>query len=338
MQQIQCTCSALAVAMLAAPALASGGCPEDIDGDGQIGFGDVLAVLTSWSLPSASPDVGVPADIDGDGVVGRLDLALVLALLFGSCGDDGGEGTVSHAIVAIDNTAGNAEDGFAGGVTDFTFDLLVTVTGTSEWTTCEATALIDAQLGQFYQHPIQAGDSKPPPSALFIVFPALEFDSYFCATTVIPPGGAGLPPDIIGLDPTTETDQEVSAMWADVIEPGAGAFTIARYTLRLGGEPENPIEVVIAGSEPDKVLLASISGTSTHSATGSKLVPFAFDLVTAAGSGDLDANGLVDAADLATLLGDWGPTVECPPFLPADLDHDCDVDAADLAMLLGAWS
>ena len=53
---------------------------------------------------------------------------------------------------------------------------------------------------------------------------------------------------------------------------------------------------------------------------------------------DLDADGDVDAADLAELLAAWGPTVPCPPFDPADFDTDCDVDAADLAELLAAWA
>jgi hypothetical protein len=46
---------------------------------------------------------------------------------------------------------------------------------------------------------------------------------------------------------------------------------------------------------------------------------------------DLDANGSVDAADLAVLLGAWGGTGA------PDLDASGAVDAADLAVLLGAW-
>jgi len=53
--------------------------------------------------------------------------------------------------------------------------------------------------------------------------------------------------------------------------------------------------------------------------------------------GDLDGDGDVDAADLAQLLGTWGPYEPCPPFIPADLDLDCAVGAFDLAILLGNW-
>ena len=51
---------------------------------------------------------------------------------------------------------------------------------------------------------------------------------------------------------------------------------------------------------------------------------------------DVDGDGDVDAADLAILLGSWGP---CPPEddCPADLNRDGVVDAFDLAFLLGSW-
>ena len=49
--------------------------------------------------------------------------------------------------------------------------------------------------------------------------------------------------------------------------------------------------------------------------------------------GDLDGSGAVGAADLAILLGSWGPN----PGHPADLDGDGDVGGEDLAILLGAW-
>jgi Concanavalin A-like lectin/glucanases superfamily/Proprotein convertase P-domain len=46
--------------------------------------------------------------------------------------------------------------------------------------------------------------------------------------------------------------------------------------------------------------------------------------------GDLNADGVVDAADLASLLGAWGTA-------GADLDGNGMTDAADLSVLLGAW-
>ncbi|MCH8851767.1 MAG: hypothetical protein IID41_03845 [Planctomycetes bacterium] len=49
--------------------------------------------------------------------------------------------------------------------------------------------------------------------------------------------------------------------------------------------------------------------------------------------GDFDGSGDVGAADLAVLLGSWGPCPGCP----ADLDEDAIVGASDLAILLGSW-
>lgn len=48
---------------------------------------------------------------------------------------------------------------------------------------------------------------------------------------------------------------------------------------------------------------------------------------------DLNGDGVVNAADLAMLLGSWGPCAACP----ADLDGDGVVTSADLAALLGSW-
>ncbi len=45
----------------------------DIDGDGMVGFSDILAVLAAWG-----PCAGCPADLDGDGMVGITDLLIVL--------------------------------------------------------------------------------------------------------------------------------------------------------------------------------------------------------------------------------------------------------------------
>lgn len=48
---------------------------------------------------------------------------------------------------------------------------------------------------------------------------------------------------------------------------------------------------------------------------------------------DLDFDGVVNASDLAVLLGAWGPN----PLHPADFDGNGAVNASDLAVLLGNW-
>jgi hypothetical protein len=49
--------------------------------------------------------------------------------------------------------------------------------------------------------------------------------------------------------------------------------------------------------------------------------------------GDLNGNGSVESADLAILLGDWGPCVA----IAADFTLDGNVNAEDLSILLGSW-
>jgi hypothetical protein len=57
-------------------------CPADLDGDGQVGFADLLIVLEAWGSCPAEPPC--PADIDSDTVVGFGDL-LALLTAWGAC-------------------------------------------------------------------------------------------------------------------------------------------------------------------------------------------------------------------------------------------------------------
>lgn len=58
------------------------------------------------------------------------------------------------------------------------------------------------------------------------------------------------------------------------------------------------------------------------------------DLGSAPCLADLNGDGVVDGADLAAMLGAWGP---CSGSCPADITGDGTVGGADLAALLGAW-
>ncbi len=54
--------------------------PEDLDGDGRVGVGDLLALLGAWgACPSCDDPASCPADLDGDCSVGLADLLLLLA-------------------------------------------------------------------------------------------------------------------------------------------------------------------------------------------------------------------------------------------------------------------
>lgn len=69
-------------AALDAVALQTFGCPTgvfgDIDGDGSVGIGDLLALLAAWG-PCPNPPAECPSDLNGDGTTGISDLLAVLA-------------------------------------------------------------------------------------------------------------------------------------------------------------------------------------------------------------------------------------------------------------------
>ena len=48
--------------------------PGDLNGDGVVGFPDLIALLSEWGLCS-----GCPADLDGNGEVGFTDLVILLS-------------------------------------------------------------------------------------------------------------------------------------------------------------------------------------------------------------------------------------------------------------------
>ncbi|MHC5008209.1 MAG: hypothetical protein ACYTGF_12700, partial [Planctomycetota bacterium] len=67
---------------MALPAVAGGPavpCPWDLDGDGDVGVTDFLALLAAWG-----PNPGDPADFDGDDIVGITDFLALLAA-WGPC-------------------------------------------------------------------------------------------------------------------------------------------------------------------------------------------------------------------------------------------------------------
>ncbi len=94
--------------------------------------------------------------------------------------------------------------------------------------------------------------------------------------------------------------------------------------------PEGVFFVPASASPIDSAILLvanEISGT---------LSVYAVEPVCGVDLGDLNDDCTIDGADLAILLGSWGP---CPRgACEADLDADGTVNAADLAILLGQWS
>ena len=54
-------------------------------------------------------------------------------------------------------------------------------------------------------------------------------------------------------------------------------------------------------------------------------------------SGDLDCNGIINGADLGSLLANWGPCPGGTPGCPGDLNNSGIVDGADLGTMLSNW-
>jgi hypothetical protein len=54
-------------------------------------------------------------------------------------------------------------------------------------------------------------------------------------------------------------------------------------------------------------------------------------------TGDLDCNGIINGADLGSLLANWGPCPGGTPGCPGDLNNSGIVDGADLGTMLSNW-
>jgi hypothetical protein len=77
----------------------------------------------------------------------------------------------------------------------------------------------------------------------------------------------------------------------------------------------------------------SISDSPDNSITEAGIDDFSVSMVTCTNPcvGDLDANSVVNGADLGMLLAAWGNSGS------GDLDGNGSVDGADLGTLLAAW-
>lgn len=122
----------------------------------------------------------------------------------------------------------------------------------------------------------------------------------------------------------------VTAALASGMDGGGGQYSITAHDFASGGGTSESVSYSVAGVSG--VWQAGVSTSTTYAVAGGFL--------EAAGQGgprmpacpaDVTEDGVVDGADLATLLGNWaGDGV-------GDLDRSGAVDGADLATLLGAW-
>ncbi|MDY7109304.1 MAG: hypothetical protein SYC29_11780 [Planctomycetota bacterium] len=321
--------------------LADHGCEEppecvgDVDNDGDTDFNDILALLTDWGCP------------DGDG----------------SC-DEPGSGLILISAVDVDNSSvGPGDDPnepvFDGGVTHFTFDIRVDVEEGEDWGAAGSHSLIIDPVAEFFVHSVDL-EGHPPDPAMFAVWPALEFDSYWCAPTEIPPGGAGSDPPGLWVETWTPTEL-TTEVWLDLQLTEGGPYTIARHTIIVPpGGAETPPAIVAAGSGGETPIIATVTGWVTNASYEPGCEDFEFDILHCGpdsdedGFGDdcdncpdhynpeqtdCDNDGIGDvcaiAEGLAEDLNENGIPDHCE--CPADFDDDWDTDTADLLILLGEW-
>lgn len=98
--------------------------------------------------------------------------------------------------------------------------------------------------------------------------------------------------------------------------------------------PPTPLPLpTLNGETANLILNGTITGANGSSESDLSIVADGVEKSGPSVPGDLDGNGVVDGADLAILLTDWGQS-----GVPADLNGDGVVDGGDLAVLLSNWS
>lgn len=111
-----------------------------------------------------------------------------------------------------------------------------------------------------------------------------------------------------------------------ILATAAGSSSTINGYNRSSGYLERTYRVYPADAPSATAIV--VAPPSSTDANGN-LIPDSCEAVV----GDLNGDGRVNAADLATLLAAWGPCVGCA----ADLNGDGAVNAGDLAILLAAW-
>jgi len=127
--------------------------------------------------------------------------------------------------------------------------------------------------------------------------------------------------------PDIAPDDATRVLRTDIAQPGADAPSVVFYRVVNGGHA-----IPVLADDPQTPLPESI-GLRSHDVRGvdEAWAFFQAHLPATSGTPDLDADGAVGPADLATLLASWGAQGH------ADLDADRDIGSADLGILLAAW-
>jgi hypothetical protein len=124
---------------------------------------------------------------------------------------------------------------------------------------------------------------------------------------------------------------------ADVPQPATGVWLNYEVPLVPAAFHLNTTTGATPSSAQFESALASLASIRISAEFGSEQGEETVDLDSVVLVGpcpaDINGDGVVDASDLAIVLGAWGSTSD----LTTDLDYSGVTDASDLAVLLGAW-
>ncbi|MFG0253277.1 MAG: dockerin type I domain-containing protein [Phycisphaerales bacterium JB038] len=313
----------------------------DLDGNGIVEKVDMGILLAAFGWADGDPWYNPQADIDADGDVDQTDLAWFM-INFGCpywidcipC-EPRGSGTIDLDLVEVDNS--NVQPGdddyapnFGGGVTHFTFDLVVTISPDNDWTTQSSLVHLTSDEVVFFNH--EFGGDYPPMEALWQYFPALEFDSFYA-----------VPPDfneMIRFAFVESTSSTAEAVWFNDYRHADDVSTVQRLTIVIAEDSGIVPAAVPSNCADGYVVLAEIATDATSAATGADFLPREFLIVDLGHEcpGDVDRDGDVDQSDLGILLAAWNRPTDDPLYdQRADFDCDGDVDQADLGALLASF-
>lgn len=184
----------------------------------------------------------------------------------------------------------------------------------------------------FWQHTF--GEETAPAGFLLPIFPDLIDDTFVTIgvkNTDEAPGGVDgttLDKDYLNLG------NEIFGGWfnndpdngqGDAANYSNGYVLIGQFTIVGKG---------LAVESAEGIVTIHWQGDATGGAIVEDIFGFGCSLLSPP-VGDLDNDFVVGPADLAILLGAWGPCVTDSCW--ADIDHDGDVGPIDLAILLGDW-
>jgi hypothetical protein len=186
---------------------------------------------------------------------------------------------------------------------------------------------------------VLAGDAYPTPASVALTGGAWERDSVY----VVEPGDPVQLTTSVFVEWGANVD---SAIYLALDGPdGTVAEVEARASSGAGPTLSLPVPGPLLAAGTDYAAVANfIAGVDIVDADptdpGAVLVVAAYESITrftvrVRAPEDLDADGAVNAADLAALLARWG---KCRPSCREDIDQDGIVGATDLAALLAAWT